>query len=84
MQVNLKKISGKKKNLWWMNAADGKLTYLGECGESSYEYQPKKIDGQKVSDGVLIAVDVNKDYLKKEESIVPDLALGDKKRNLNE
>ena len=30
MSIDLTKISGAKKNVWWMNPADGKLTYLGE------------------------------------------------------
>ena len=30
MQIDLTKISGAKKNVWWYNTKNGKLTYIGE------------------------------------------------------
>lgn len=59
MDIDLSKISGKKKNLWWMDASTGALTYLGQCG-NDVKYTPA--DPQ--TDGVLIAIDSSKNYIK--------------------
>lgn len=64
MQIDLRKISGAKKNVWMMNPADGTLTYLGEYGNGVSEFT---IDGAYLrgSDRVLIAIDASKDYIAK-------------------
>lgn len=83
IEINLKKISGKKKQLWWMNAATGKLTYLGQSSDKTYRYTPSR-GNKKVADGVLIAVDASKKYLTIDQQEISGISLADKKRDLNE
>ncbi len=63
MSIDLGKISGKKKNVWWMNPSDGKLTFAGEMDSKVTDFTT---DGAYLrnSDRVLIAIDSAKDYLK--------------------
>jgi hypothetical protein len=83
MRVDLRKISGDKKNVWWMNARDGSLQYLGEYDSKVLTFRPNKgITG--IDDGVLIAVDSTKDYLSKEQTEISDQTLAGKARDLNE
>jgi len=65
MQVDLTKISGEKKNVWWMNPADGSLSYVGEYGNetATFTCDAAYLRG---SDRVLIAVDATKSYIGKE------------------
>lgn len=65
MQIDLRKISGTKKNVWMMDPTDGSLTYLGERGNQVSEFT---IDATSagVNDRVLIVIDANKNYLKKD------------------
>ena len=60
------KISGAKKNVWWMNPSDGSLSYVGELDNKQTEFTH---DGAYLrgSDRVLIAVDAAKNYLQKEQ-----------------
>jgi hypothetical protein len=83
IEINLKKISGKKKQLWWMDAATGKLTYLGQSSDKTYRYTPSR-GNKKVADGVLIAVDASKKYLTIDQQEISGISLADKKRDLNE
>lgn len=62
MSIDLGKISGKEKNLWWMDAATGALTYLGKSKTGIYSYTPQG------DDGVLIAIDSSRSYLKPEQT----------------
>ena len=64
MQVDLRKISGKKKHVWLMNPADGSVRYLGEYDNKICEFS---FDGAYLrgSDRVLIAVDQDKNYIPK-------------------
>ena len=64
MQIDLSKISGKKKNVWVMNPTDGTLNYLGEYDSKVTEFT---FDGAylRSSDRVLIAIDSSKKYLDK-------------------
>ena len=56
MTIDLRKISGRKKRVWWMDAATGELTSLGEYDSKVITFRPHKTrDG--IEDGVLIAVD---------------------------
>ena len=62
MTIDLRKVSGDRKRVWWMDAATGRLTFLGEFDSRVLTFRPHKtIDG--VEDGVLIAVDARKNYL---------------------
>ena len=62
MQIDLTKISGKKKQVWMMNPADGTLTHLGEYDNKVTEFT---FNGayMRGSDRVLIASDSSKKYL---------------------
>jgi len=83
MKLDLTKISGSKKNVWWMTAATGKLTYLGEYDSKvlTFRYQPQS---GRVEDGVLIATDITKDYLQTEQTEVSPDGYKAKERDLNE
>lgn len=67
MQVNLTKISGAKKNIWWFNPSNGSLKYLGEYDNKVTEFV---YDGAYMnnSDRVLIAIDTNKNYINKDDT----------------
>lgn len=58
MCLDLTKIRGGRKSLWWMEAATGRLTYMGEQPSDIVTLHPC-VNG----DGVLIAFDATKDYL---------------------
>lgn len=64
MKIDLRKIAGEKKKVWWMNAGTGQLTWLGEYDNKVITFRPKKV-GTGIEDGVLIAVDASKTYLTK-------------------
>ena len=65
MQIDLRKITGKRKNLWWMDAVSGKLTYAGEYDSSIISLQPERSTSEGVHDVILIAIDSAKGYLQK-------------------
>lgn len=71
MSIDLTKISGAKKNVWWMNPADGSLTYLGEYDSkvAEFTYDAAYLRG---SDRVLIAVDSSKNYISKTDKQIPE------------
>ena len=62
MNIDLSKISGKNKMLFWMNASDGKLTFLGKTSSGNYTFHHNA-----KTDGVLIAFDASKNYLKQSQ-----------------
>lgn len=57
MKLDLRKISGKKKQIWIMNPSNGIITPIGNTGDGIYEYIP-----EKGKDLVLIAADANSRY----------------------
>ena len=63
MTIDLTKISGTKKHIWWMDAATGKLTDLGEHDSKVLTFRPHKTH-EGIEDGVLIAVDSQMDMKK--------------------
>ncbi len=83
MKLDLTKISGSKKNVWWMTAATGQLKYLGEYDSKvmTFRYHPQT---GRVEDGVLIAVDATKNYLAKEQTELSPDGYKEKERDLNE
>jgi hypothetical protein len=83
MKLDLTKISGDKKNVWWMSAETGKLKYLGEFDNKvlTFRYHPQSV---RIEDGVLIAVDASKDYLQKEQTELSPDGFKAKERDLNE
>jgi len=83
MKLDLTKISGTKKHVWWMNAGTGILRYLGEYDSKMLTFRPHKT-GFGIEDGVLIAIDAQKVYLQKDQVRIADRTLGSKARDLNE
>ncbi len=65
MSIDLTKISGDKKNVWWMNPSDGSLTFIGEIDSKveEFSYDAAYLRG---SDRVLIAIDASKNYISKD------------------
>ena len=83
MRLDLTKISGKKKQVWWMNAGTGILRYLGEYDSKVLTFRPHKT-GFGIEDGVLIAIDASKGYLATDQVRIADRTLAGKARDLNE
>lgn len=83
MKLDLTKISGDKKNVWWMNAGTGALRYLGEYDSKVLTFRMHKREAG-IEDGVLIAIDNTKDYLQKDQVQISDMSLSGKARDLNE
>lgn len=67
MQIDLGKISGAKKNVWWYSAKNGILSYIGEFDSKivTFQHDSGYISG---NDQVLIAVDSAKTYIRKEST----------------
>ena len=67
MQIDLGKISGQKKNVWWMNPTNGKLSFVGKMDSKVTEFT---LDGAYLrgSDRILIATDASKNYLQKDQT----------------
>lgn len=62
MEIDLTKISGSKKKVWWYSPKEGTLSYLGEFESKVTEFSDD--NGYRYgNDKVLIAVDASKDYI---------------------
>ena len=61
MTIDLTKISGTKKHVWWLNAATGRLTDLGEHASKVLTFRPHKTH-PGIEDGVLIAIDARMNW----------------------
>jgi hypothetical protein len=84
MPVDMRKISGAKKNVWWMDAATGALTFIGTFDNGTKTFFQQNPHRGTPNDGVLIAVDADKNYIgKNQKSIAVRTACGDE-RNLEE
>lgn len=76
MRIDLSKTGAARNRVWWMDAATGRLTYLGEHGGGVRTF---RYHGQ--GDGVLIAIDAAKDYIGTDQpSIMPTEAAAEKDR----
>ena len=84
MKIDLRKISGDEKNVWWMDAATGKLTYIGLFQSKAITFNQQNPHPGFPNDGVLIAIDSSKNYLSKEQTSIADSSMAGKKRDLNE
>lgn len=82
MRIDLTKISGNRKNVWWMNASDGTLKYVGEFASKVLTFRNKSRVGVD-ADGVLIAVDASKKYLDKSLTSIYTVST-DSKKDLTE
>jgi hypothetical protein len=68
MKLDLGKISGMQKNIWWMDAASGDLKFIGMFTSSTLTLVPiGHSSSQDIGDGVLIAVDTSKNYISKDQ-----------------
>jgi hypothetical protein len=70
MQIDLTKISGAKKNVWWFNPKNGELEYVGEFDSKVTAFQHDS-GYMSANDRVLIAVDSTKDYINKDWTSLP-------------
>ncbi|BCS84865.1 glycoside hydrolase family 140 protein [Prevotella herbatica] len=84
MKIDLRKISGKKKLLWWFNPSDGAISFIGTADNKIITVSPQIEKTDKINDRVLIAIDADKNYLSREQTKILNQRLADKKRNLNE
>lgn len=86
MDVDLTTISGKKKNVWWMDCQTGNLTFIGTFDNSRHQHFTaiRRADSTlPVNDGVLIAADHSREYLSKEQRNILT-PMGDKKKDMTE
>lgn len=67
MKLDLRKISGKQKNIWWMDAATGELTFLQTVDNGIRSFTPVRLGARIIQDGILIAVDASKNYILKQQ-----------------
>lgn len=84
MNIDFRKISGKTKKVFWMDAATGKLLYVGEVSNKIHRINPDIKGGSGVNDGVLIAFDASKSYLTPEMKDIPSSSNWKNLRDLNE
>ena len=70
MDIDLSKISGAKKNVWWYSPVDGSLEYAGEFDSKVQHFHYDSAYGAG-NDRVLIAVDADKDYIQKDWTKLP-------------
>ena len=70
MQVDLRKIKGKRKKVWWMDAASGQRTFIGEYNDTIISYTPPT-QPQAVRDGVLVAVNAEASDKESQAAIMP-------------
>lgn len=71
MEIDMTKISGKKKNAWWYDPKDGSLKYIGEYSDNVAPFQYDGAHGAG-NDIVLIVVDASKDYISKDWNRILD------------
>ena len=84
MKIDLRKISGKKKLLWWFNPSDGAISFIGTADNKIITVSPQIEKSDKVNDRVLIAINAEKNYISREQTKIVNQRLADRKRNLNE
>ena len=84
MNIDLRKISGKKKLLWWFNPSDGAISFIGTADNTIITMSPQIEKTDKINDRVLIAIDAEKNYISREQVKISNQRIADRKRNLNE
>lgn len=62
MEIDLTKISGSKKNVWWYNPKNGNYDYVGEF-EDKITFFFNDVAYGRGEDRVLVAVDSDKEYV---------------------
>lgn len=68
MRIRLDAITGKRKSVWWMDAATGTIKHIGTYNSKTLTYNPASAEGSQ-RDGVLIAMDEKCQYL---NALVPE------------
>ena len=72
IRIDLDKISGASKNIWWFNPIDGRLKFVETTTSGVKSYFPE--GGYRAgNDQVLIAIDSTQDHLKKDQVKIPNL-----------
>lgn len=84
MSVDLSKITGKKKNVWWFDPSNGHLDYLGVFSNGVQRFTAPVAHDGNIHDGVLIAVDTACKYLAENQRSITGRGIADQQRNLNE
>ena len=79
MTVDLGKISGKEKNIWTMDPADGSLCFIGKTTDKAFSHMP-----EPGKDLVLIAVDSRSMFLTPEMKELPEYSGPEDKKDLTE
>jgi len=70
MSIDLTRISGEKKDVWWMDASTGDLTYMGQHDSTITTFSPPHHPAQGIHDGILIAIDATCKYLTDRKNII--------------
>lgn len=83
MRIDFRKISGKTKQVYWMDAATGYLQYIGEASNKIVTIRPEQAR-EGINDGVLIVYDSDKSYLRPDMRSVPESSNWKNYRDLNE
>lgn len=85
MNIDLASIAGVKKNVWWMEAQTGNLTFLGEYDSKVFTFRMNKKGLTGIHDGVLIAIDSSKEYIgRQQQNITVKKSDANLTKNLNE
>lgn len=66
MIIDLTKISGKNKNVWWMDASTGNLIFMGKYDNAITTFTPPTHSVSDIHDGILIAIDATCNYISKD------------------
>ena len=71
MQIDLTKISGAKKKVWWYDTKNGRLEYAGvyDDGIATFQHDSGYSSG---NDRVLIAIDASRNYVDRTWDTIPD------------
>jgi hypothetical protein len=70
IKIDLDKISGDSKNIWWYNPSDGNLLFVETVKSGIRSYIPEG-GYRSGNDKVLIAIDADKSYIQKEWKFIP-------------
>lgn len=70
IKIDLDKISGSLKNIWWYNPSDGNLLFIETVKSDVRSYIPE--GGYRGgNDKVLVAIDADKNYIQKDWKSIP-------------
>jgi hypothetical protein len=72
IRIDLDKISGASKNIWWFNPVDGRLKFVETTTSGVKSYFPEG-GYRSGNDKVLIAIDSTQAHLKKDQVKIPNL-----------